>query len=268
MLLYIFFTGNSILFVVLMSLIIKSYPSTIFLKVDFFLEKNFYWTLGIAGLAYNLGAWVDKFIFWYHPATGGNVIGKLNASVVYDMPIFLAYFSILPGMAIFFFRLEADFAEKYDLYYDAVRSGGTLDLIKQYRDDMTTIIRQAIREILIIQGIMDVILFLVAPTLFDWLHISVIYLGLFYILTIGAMLQLAFMSILAILYYLDRKKPAMWLSIAFFVLNGVMTLESINMGTAMYGYGYTGSLLIVFVLAIIAIREEMKRLNYETFMLQ
>jgi uncharacterized membrane protein len=268
MLLYIFFTGNSILFIVLMSLIIRSYPSTIFLKLDFFLEKNFYWTLGIAGLTYNLGAWIDKFIFWYHPATGATVIGKLNASVVYDMPIFLAYFSILPGMAIFFFRLEADFAEKYDLYYDAVRSGGTLDLIKQYRDDMAMIIRQAIREILIIQGIMDVILFLIAPTLFDWLHISIIYLGLFYILTIGALLQLAFMSILAILYYLDRKKPAMWLSIAFLVLNGVLTLISINMGTAMYGYGYTISLLLVFTAALIIIREEMKRLNYETFMLQ
>ena len=268
MLLYIFFIGNAILFIVLMSLIIKSYPSTIFLKLDFFLEKNFYWTLGIAGLAYNFGAWVDKFIFWYHPVTGGSVIGKLNASVVYDMPIFLAYFSILPGMAIFFFRLEADFAEKYDLYYDAVRSGGTLDLIKQYRDDMTLIIRQAIREILIVQGIMDVILFLVAPSLFDWLGISVIYLGLFYILTIGAMLQLGFMSILAILYYLDRKRPAMWLSLAFFVLNGVLTYLSINMGTAMYGYGYTISLLIVFTLAVLVIRQEMKRLNYETFMLQ
>ncbi len=268
MLLYIFFTGNAVLFVILMSLIIKSYPSTIFLKIDFILEKNFYLTLGIAGLAYNLGAWIDKFVFWYHPATGEAVIGKLHASIVYDMPIFLAYLSIIPGMAIFFFRLEADFAEKYDLYYDAVRSGGTLELIKQYRNEMSMIIRQAIREILIVQGITDVIMFLTAPIIFDLLGISVIYLGLFYILAIGALLQLAFMSILAILYYLDRRKAAMWLSLAFFVLNGILTLLSINMGTAMYGYGYTVSLLIVFTLSAIVIREEMKRLNYETFMLQ
>ncbi len=268
MLLFIFFTGNSFLFIILMTLIIKSYPSTIFLKIDFFLEKNFYWTLGIAGLTYNLGAWIDKFIFWYHPSTGSAVIGKLHASVVYDMPIFLAYFSILPGMAIFFFRLEADFAEKYDLYYDAVRNGGTLDLIKEYRDEMSMIIRQSIREILIVQGITDVVMFLTAPIIFDWLNISVIYLGLFYILAIGAMLQLAFMSILAILYYLDRRKPAMWLCIAFFFLNGILTLLSIDMGTAMYGYGYTVSLLIVFSLSAIVIRNEMKRLNYETFMLQ
>ncbi|WP_304544933.1 exopolysaccharide Pel transporter PelG [Sulfurimonas microaerophilic] len=268
MLVYIFFTGNAILFTILMSLIIKSYPSTIFMKLNFFLDHNFYWTLGIAGLSYNLGAWIDKFIFWYHPATGHAIIGKLHASVVYDMPIFLAYLSILPGMAIFFFRLEADFAEKYDLYYDAVRSGGTLGLIKKYKNDMTSIVRHAIHEIIMVQGIVDIILFLTADKLFAALNISTLYLGLFYILTIGAMLQLAFMSILAILYYLDRKKAAMWLSISFFVLNGLLTYLSINMGTTMFGYGYTISLLIVFTLGVLVIREEMNRLNYETFMLQ
>ena len=36
MLIYIFFLGNSVLFVILMTLIIKSYNSTIFMKIDFF----------------------------------------------------------------------------------------------------------------------------------------------------------------------------------------------------------------------------------------
>ena len=268
MLIYIFFLGNTILFVTLMTFIIKSYNSTIFMKIDFFLADNFYWTLGIAGLTYNLGAWVDKFIFWYHPATGHTVIGKLNASIVYDMPIFLAYLSILPGMAIFFYRLESDFAEKYDLYYDAVRSGGTLGIIQRYRNDMVDVIRHAIHEILMIQGIIDIILFLTAPTLFSLLNIPQLYLGLLYILTIGAMLQIAFMSVLAILYYLDRKKVAMWLCISFFVLNATLTLFSIDLGPAYFGYGYTVSLLIVFLASLIVIRNEMERLDYETFMLQ
>jgi uncharacterized membrane protein len=267
-LIYIFFIGNTLLLVILMTLIIKSYNSTFFLKIDFFLAKNFYWSLALAGLFYNLGAWVDKFIFWYHPATGYVVIGKLHASIVYDMPIFLAYLSILPGMAIFFFRLEADFAEKYELYYDAVRNGGTLKMIRTYRDEMVNIIRHAMHEIIIIQGIVDIILFLSAPHAFELLKIPQLYLGLFYILTIGAMLKLSFMSVLAILYYLDRKLVAMWLSIAFFVLNTVLTLLSIDMGPAMFGYGYAVSLLIVFTASIIVIRNEMDRLNYETFMLQ
>jgi len=267
-LIYIFFIGNAILLVALMSLIIKSYNSSIFLRIDFFLEKNFYWSLALAGLFYTVGTWIDKIIFWYSPETGYTVIGKLHASVVYDIPIFLAYLSIIPGMAIFFFRLEDDFAEKYDLYYNAVRNGAVLDSIVGYRDDMIMVIRRAIHEIIIMQGIVDIILFLSAPYVLKFLNIPILYLGLLYILTIGAMLQLAFMSILAILYYLDRKIVAMWLSFAFLVLNTVLTLASIQMGPAMYGYGYSVSLLIVFLASIITIRNEMNRLNYETFLLQ
>ena len=267
-LIFIFLTGNATLFTILMSLIIKSYNSSVFMKLNFFLKPNFYWSLGIAGLAYNLGSWVDKFIFWYHPLTGTEVIGKLHASIVYDIPIFLAYLSILPGMAVFFYRLEVNFSEKYNLYYDAVRNGGTLGLIQRYKNDMIRVVRHAIHEIIMIQGILDIFLFLTVDTVFDMLNIPHLYLGLLYILTIGAMLQLAFMSILAILYYLDRRMVAMWLSIAFFVLNTVLTLASIYMGPTMFGYGYTVSLLIVFIASLIVIRNELDGLDYETFMLQ
>jgi len=268
MLLLIFFAGNTILFTILMTFIVKSYDSSIFIKIEFFLAPNFYWSLAIAGLTYNLGSWVDKFIFWFHPATGQIVLGKFHASIVYDMPIFLAYMSILPGMAIFFFRLESDFAEKYELYYDAVRSGGTLGTIRGYRAEMVEIIRHAIREILMIQAIIDILLFLTAPYAFDILHIPQLYLGLLYILTVGALLQVGFMSVLAILYYLDRKKVAMWLCILFFVGNTILTFISIDLGPSFFGYGYTVALLISFLTSLWVIRGEIDRLDYETFMLQ
>jgi len=266
LLLVVFFFGNSILLIILMTLITKSYDSKRLISFGFF-NRKFYWNLGFAGLFYNLGVWVDKFIFWYHPLTGYKVIGKLNASVVYDMPIFLAYLSVLPGMAIFFFRLEADFAEKYDLFFNAVRDGGTLQMIRGYRDEMIDVVRHSIREIIAIQGIMNLILFMFAPQLFDYLHIPQLYLGLFYVLTVGAQLQLGFMSIMAILYYLDRQKLAMWLNVLFFFLNGLLTYISIYLGPAMFGYGYAISLLLVFTLSIQILTRELKELDYETFML-
>ncbi len=264
----IFFAGNALLLVILMTLITKSYRASRLISFAFFDRNRFYWSLGFAGLFYNLGVWVDKFIFWYHPLTGYNVIGGLNASVVYDMPIFIAYLSILPGMSVFFFRLEADFAEKYELFYDAVRSGGTLEVIQRYRDDMIDIIRHSIREILLLQGIINALLFLSAPLLFDYLHIPQLYLSLFYILTVGAQLQLGFMSVMALLYYLDRRALSMKLSISFFTLNGILTFISIYMGPVMFGYGYAVSLLVVFTISLLVIRREMKELTYETFMLR
>lgn len=267
-LIFIFFVGNALLLIIMMTLITKTYESKRLISFKFFTNKSFYWRLGFAGLFYNLGVWVDKIIFWYHPLTGYEVIGRLHASVVYDLPIFIAYLSILPGMAIFFYRLEVDFAEKYELFFDAVRDGATLELIQRYRNDMVEIVRHSIREVLIIQGIVNIILFMWAPTIFDALHIPQLYLGLFHILTIGAQLQLGFMSAMALLYYLDRRSVAMWLSILFFVLNGVLTFISIYMGPPMFGYGYAVSLLIVFILSLFVLRRELQELDYETFMLR
>ena len=264
----IFFLGNALLLIGLITLISKAYESKIFISFRFFDRHNFYWSLGFAGLFYNMGIWVDKFIFWYHPLTGYPVLGELHASVVYDLPIFIAYLSILPGMAIFFYRLEADFAEKYDLFFNAVRDGATLEIIRRYRNDMSEIVRHSIREIIMIQGIMNVVLFILAPQIFAMLNIPQLYLGLFHVLTIGAQLQLGFMSVMALLYYLDRRKVAMWLSILFFLFNGILTFVSIYMGPAMFGYGYAVSLLLVFILSLFILKRELWELDYETFMLR
>jgi len=263
----IFFTGNALLLIVMMTLITKTYESNRLISFRFFNNSDFYWSLGFAGLFYNLGVWIDKFIFWYHPLTGYAVVGKLHASVVYDLPIFIAYLSILPGMAIFFYRLEADFAEKYELFFDAIRNGATLEMIERYRDEMSEIVRHALREVIMIQGIMNVILFILAPSIFNALNIPQLYLGLFHVLAVGAQLQLGFMSVMALLYYLDRRKVAMWLSILFFILNGILTFSSIYIGPSMFGYGYAVSLLIVFTISLFIIKRELWELDYETFML-
>lgn len=267
-LLFIFFGGNALLLTIMVTLIYKSYHTNIIMNFGFFKSKGFYYKLAFAGLFYNMGTWVDKFIFWYHPMTGEPVIGVISSSVVYDLPIFLAYLSILPGMAIFFYRLEADFAEKYDLFYNSVRSEGTLHVIQTYRNQMVDTIRFSIREVLWIQSLVSIIIFLAAPSIFEFLKIPQLYLRLFYVLSVGALLQLGFMSVLAILYYLDRRTKAMWLCVLFFVLNGLFTLVSIYMGPTFFGYGYAISLLIVFTISLLVIKQTMERLDYETFMHQ
>ncbi len=267
-LLIIFVAGNVLLLGILVGLIIKQYHAGRFMHFDFFNRKKFYWKLAWAGLFYNAGVWIDKFIFWYHPLTGHAVIGKVHASIVYDLPIFIAYLSIIPGMAIFFYRLEADFADKYAKYYDAVLKNGTLETIEYYRHEMGMSIRQALREILVYQGIIDIIIFLLAPYVFSVLKIPQLYLGLFYILTVGATLQLGFMSVLAFLFYLDRRGEAMWLAFGFLVLNALLTISTIYMGPSWFGYGYSVSLLVVFVAALIVINHVMENLDYETFMLR
>jgi len=265
-LMFCFFVGTTLLFIALFFLIINAYPSKESMTFKFLSDGKFYWSLGFAGLFFNLGIWIDKFIFWYHPLTGYNVLDNMRASLVYDMPIFLAYLSIIPGMAIFFYRLEVDFAEKYDLFFNAVRDGGTLGRIKQFKYDMIFSIRISLREILIIQGIISLLLLISSEYIFEQLKIPLLYKNLFNIDIIGVQLQLGLMSMLAVLHYINKRYETLYLSLAFVILNLIFTLISINLGPEFFGYGFAMATLIVFIASVAVIRKALKELDYETFM--
>src|SRR4029077_5021620 len=126
-------------------------------------------SLGITGLIYNLAIWADKIIFWFNPSISSSIIGPLRASVIYDVPIFLAYLSIVPGMGVFLVRIETDFAEQYDAFYNAVREGDTLAHIEHFKDQMVYAVRQGVYEIFKVQGLTVGILILLGPSLLRWI---------------------------------------------------------------------------------------------------
>lgn len=265
-----FFIGNSLLFFFLSGIIIKNYRSDEIISFDFLYDKKdrilpcLIW----GSLFYNIGIWIDKFLFWFSKNTGYKVISKLNASVVYDLPIFLAYLSIIPGMAIFFYRLEADFAEKYESFYQSVREGGTLKNIINHKNDIVETLRIMIREVIIIQGIFNIIIYFYSPKIFELLNMPKLYLPLFHIDLISVQIQLGLMSILSVLHYLDKRKEAMWISFIFAALNFVLTYITINyLGPNYFGYGFGISVLISFIISLFVIKKTLKDLEYETFML-
>ena len=68
-------------------------------------------------------------------------------------------------MAVFLVRLETDFVEYYEKFYDAVRKGGTLQHIENMRNEMVYSARQGILEIIKIQSITVLIVFVAGPSL-------------------------------------------------------------------------------------------------------
>ncbi len=270
-----FIMGNSLLFFLLFLGIVYYYPSfnkqnQNFIRFDMFRQSfgKFYWKLAWSGMLYNIAIWIDKVIFWFSPIVGYVVIDTLHASMIYDFPIFLAYLSIIPGMAIVFYRLEVDFAKAYSSFYRAINKHGTLREIKRHKQGMTDAIKLSLREILFVQGMFNIFLFLSAEELFKLLMLPKLYLPLFYVDVVGVQLQLGFMSILAFLYYLDRQKEALFYTLAFVLLNALLTWMSIQLGPYFYGYGFSLTLLILFVASIQTLNKILQELDYETFMLQ
>lgn len=238
------------------------------LRFDFARRELRYPSLMLIGLLYNLGVWVDKLMFWYFPDTSDPVIGHLNASVIYDLPVFLSYLSIIPGMAVFLIRIETDFVEYYERFYNAVRSGGSLELIAGMRDEMVYSIQQGLGEIAKIQTLAVLLTVVAGPALLRALEISELYLPLLYVQVIGAGLQVGLMAVLNVFFYLDQRRIVLLLCAEFVLLNIALTALSLAWGPAFYGYGFALSVLTTLMTGLFLLSRQLNRLEYETFMLQ
>ncbi|HDY98019.1 MAG TPA: histidine kinase [Pseudomonas sabulinigri] len=260
--------GHATLLFVFMFDIVREYHSEKLVAFDFLDRRKVFLSLLVTGFCYNLGIWIDKFIFWFNPGTSEHVIGPLRASMLYDLPIFLAYLAIIPGMAVFLVRIETDFAEWYERLFSAVRDGETLQHIRQLKNEMTLAIRQGLKEICKVQGLTVLLLFLFAPYLFDLLGMSPYYLPLFYIDLIGVSVQVVFMALLNIFFYLDKRAVVLRLCVLFVVLNALLTLLSLYLGPSFFGYGFTLSLVICVVAGLLQLSSALDSLEYDTFMLE
>nr|WKF61567.1 hypothetical protein HUO10_006098 [Paraburkholderia busanensis] len=263
-----FVSGQTILLVGLLSLIYRDYRSDHFISFEVFWKRYRYPSLMLTGLLYNLGIWVDKFMFWYSPGTGQPVIGPLRASIIYDIPVFLAYLAIIPGMAVFLMRIETDFVEYYDAFYDAVREGASLQHIERMRNAMVEALRNGIWEIIKVQTIAAMMLFAAGTVLLSWLKISTLYLPLLYIDVIAASMQVVFMGTINVFFYLDKRKIVLCLVAGFVALNVIFTAMTLALNPAFYGYGFAGALLAVVLASLYLLDRKLESLEYETFMLQ
>ncbi len=263
-----FVIGHFVLLIGMVALTLRTFPLGDVIAFDFLGKGAMYPSLIWAGFLYNLAVWVDKIMFWFYPDTSQNIIGPLRASLIYDLPIFLAYLAIIPGMAVFLVRIETDFVEYYQKFYDAVREGGSLDHIENMRDNMLFTISQGLFEIVKIQAIAVLVVFVLGDSLLGWLGISRLYLPLLYVDVVAAGLQVVLLGILNIFFYLDKRHIVIFLCLLFLVANIILTALSLHLGASYYGYGFAISLLITVLAGMHLLSRKLDLLEYETFMLQ
>jgi uncharacterized membrane protein len=248
--------------------IVREYPGNSLLKFDFLHRQRSFYSLFAVGTLYYLAVWVDKLIFWFVPYTSEAVIGPLRASIIYDLPIFLAYLFILPGMAVFLVSIEADFAEQHERFYRAVREGDTLMHIEYRRNQMVYAARQGIYEIFKVQGVTVVLCLLWGRDLLHAIGISPLYIHLFYIDVVAVSVQVLLMAILNVLFYLDARREVLLVTACFFITNLLFTFATLQLGAETFGYGFAVSVTLSAFLGLFILSHKFNRLEYETFMLQ
>lgn len=264
-----FVLGHYVLLAGMWVLVVKEFhPAPSLIAFNFLQRDKLYYSLVWIGLLYNFGVWADKFMFWFFAPTSQAIIGHLRASLIYDMPVFLSYLSIIPGMAVFLVRIETDFVEYYDRFYDAVRGGGSLEYIEEMRDEMVYAIQQGLGEIAKIQTLAVLVTFVAGPWLLDTLGISRLYLPLLQVQVVGAGLQVGLMAVLNVFFYLDQRRIVLGLCLEFVVLNILLTGWTLWHGAALYGYGFALAMLLTLATGLFLLTRQLNRLEYQTFMLQ
>ncbi|SHO56902.1 exopolysaccharide Pel transporter PelG [Vibrio quintilis] len=263
-----FFVGEAILMFSFLLMIVRRYPGDRLIRFDFLRPDQVFYGLFFCGLFYNAGVWADKIIFWFMPYTSVEILGPMRASPIYDLPIFLAYLSVIPGMAVFLVRMETDFVEHYDHFYHAVRTDSSLDEIYQLKDNMVRTAQAGIYEIFKVQGITLVFLLLWGGELLQYFGIDVNYRSLLNIDLVGVALQVVMLSVFNIMYYLDKRKSVLVLNGLFLAANTLFTLLTIYLGPYFYGYGFVLACLVTTVAGLLWLNKQFHELEYETFMKQ
>jgi uncharacterized membrane protein len=234
-----------------------------------FLERRaIFLELGLIGLLYNLGVWIDKLLFWWNPFTSRGVIGPLRASELYDLPIFLGYLTIVPGMAVFLVRVETDFAECHAAFYGAVRNGASLRRIEPLRDALTDAAQRGVLDIVRVQGVTVLGCVVLGPWLLRLCGISELHLPLFYIDAVGVALQVLLLAVTSMFFYLDRRRAASVLAGLLLCSNALFTWITQRMGPAFYGYGFALAMGLTSVVGLIMLSRAFAHLVRDTFMLQ
>lgn len=246
--------------------VFQEYP--VALKIDpawlDFLKAR--WELPVIGLFYYLGIWIDKLIMW-SPHTDSNVVvgGILATMPIYDATMFLAQLLAIPAFVFFFVHVETRFYEYYQSLYGSFKAHATRRGIDQRIDAMGRFLLQQILYVLIGMGIVVGILIVGLPNLYKVLGMSALQNGIFRVGLIGAMFHTGFLLSFTFLLYFDLRRTVLWLTVLFFVLNGVFTYATLHLGPVYYGYGYLLAGAISLLTAITVLTKELPWLAYHAF---
>ena len=258
--------GHAALLFGLLGAVLPAHPVHAAPRADFLGAGAVFGSLVATGLCYNLGVWVDKLLFWLEPATSEAVVGPLRASLIYDLPIFLAYLAIIPGMAVFLLRIETDFAEAHARFFDAVRGHATLAEIESHGDAMIAAVRDGLFQICRVQGATVLAMVLLGPRVVAWLGLSGAHVHLYYVDLVGVAAQVLLLAILNVLFYLDRRGDALALSALMLVSNATLTWATLRLGPEWYGYGFGLAMALTALAGLVTLSARLDALEFATFM--
>ena len=263
-----FLLGQAVLLLAILRVAHRTYGTGLGLSFEFLGYFRRHRDLAWCGLVYNLGIWIDKPLHWWLSPHGYEVAGALHASPLYDQAVFLSFLSVAPGMAVFLLTLETTFAGRYAEFFRLVVEKGTLREISQTKAEMVEALRDGLARLLKFQGAVTLALVLGAHRLLELLGLGAVQTLVFQVTLIGVCLLVLFLSLLTVLFYLDRLREALVCCLVFAAVNFALTLAGLLADERWYGLGFTAAAAAGVVAAGAYGNRALRQLEYRTFATQ
>lgn len=225
-LLFSYSIGNLVIFLSLYYISFKEYKPKKVINITKIV--NSYWKnykyLFFTGMLYYLAIWIDKIFYWIYM---GEPSGSLNLKVfyTYDISIYLANLSIIPGLVIFIISTETSYfiEVKKFLISLSISDYKVIELKRNriLKDSKRWITNQTVNQLMIV-----IALSLISPLIIKEYYVLIIALwSIFFLLMV--------FTYLSYLFYIDRYRDS-FLSmvlmatlnvIFFYIFNFVFLLE-------------------------------------------
>lgn len=256
--------GQALTFVLLTRLLVRGMVSDGPREFAVWRSPGHYKLLVGTGLAYSLGIWVDKFVFWF----GEGLVAAdsfVRFHPLYDTCCFLAYVTVIPALAINLIHLETSFYEKYCGYYRSLLGHQPLHVIDQKRNEMLMSLRGGITQLLRIQGAITALAIVFAPWILTVLGLPESASRLFRLTCLGAFFHVLLLIAILIQLYFDLRLAALLSALTFLLANAGLTLWTFELGFDYYGAGYALAALASVVVAYLCLDRALRWLEFETF---
>jgi len=256
--------GQAITLFWLITRLLAEFPASDFWDKGLMIYFKRYWDLACIGFCFNMGIWVDKFVFWTAPDSDV-IVPYFRTHSLYDSPLFFSYLTIVPTLAMFMLKIETSFYDHYRKYYSKVIGKKDMANILEEKNMMVATLKESIREIFIIQGSVTTMCIVFTPEIIQALGFSALQAGIFQVTLIGAFLNILLVINVIILFYFDQRKSVLLVTMVFLICNFSFSYLSTVWGIQYYGYGYTYCCLVSLLTAFQQLNSKMNNLEYITF---
>jgi uncharacterized membrane protein len=263
-----FAVGQIVLLALFVVAVSRQYGNLEIKNFEFFSYFRTHYALAMVGFFYNLGVWADKLIFWWFSPIGEQVSGVLYSAPLYDAAVCLSFLTIIPGMTVFLLEMETEYAIRYQAFMDAVLKQQTLGVIQRRKKELVIGLREGMKKVIKVQSVVTGLFILFANDILQVLGLGQVQTGVFELSMLGVFLLVLFLSMLTVLFYLDKAKDAMWCCILFAVSNIAVTFLNISGGTQWYGTGFVFAGGISLLVTGSRVNRHHRLLEYQTFALQ